>query len=164
MLGRRMPAAPRSGPKLALLPLALALAGCMTPHAKVHVSRAVQDARAHHDVAQAAACPQTPLATASPVALTFAFDDATLDETSQPPLAAAARWLACRSTRVAIKPDADGHGAPAEQDRLARKRAEVVASFLTAHGVAQDRIQILPRGQTALGGEVFLISAEGRRW
>ena len=122
------------------------------------------DARAHHDVAQPVACPQTPLAAASPVQASFAFDEATLDATSGPPLAAAAQWLACRSTAVAIKPDADGHGSAAEQDALARKRAEVVASFLAAHGVAQDRVRILPRSQAAPGGEIFVISAEGRRW
>jgi outer membrane protein OmpA-like peptidoglycan-associated protein len=159
-----MSAALRPGLALALLPLAFGLSGCLTPHAKVHVSQAVKEARAHHDVAQAAACPQAPLATASPVQASFAFDDATLDATSSPALAAAAQWLACRSTPVAITPDADGHGTPAEQDALARKRAGVVASYLTGHGVAQERIRILPRGQAAPGGEIFVISAEGRRW
>ena len=156
--------AQRPGLALALLLAALGLSGCLTPRAKVHVSQAVQDARAHRDVAQAAACPQTPLATASPVQASFAFDEAALDATSGPPLAAAAQWLACHSTPVVIKPEADGHGTAAEQDDLARKRAEVVASYLTERGVPPGRIRVLARGQDAPDGEVFLVSAEGRRW
>lgn len=153
---------PRLAP--AFLLAALSLAGCMTPHAKVHVSQAVKDARAHKDVTAAAACPQAPLATASPVLVSFAYDEATVDATSQPLLAAADQWLACRPTRVAIAPASDGHGTDAEQDQLARKRGEMVAGYLTQHGVAADRIHILARGQKAPGGEVFLIQAEGRRW
>jgi outer membrane protein OmpA-like peptidoglycan-associated protein len=159
-----MPVARRPGLALALSLAALALAGCLTPHAKAPLSQAEQDALAHRDVAQAPACPQTPLATASPVQLSFAFDEPAMDATSQPLLGAAAAWLACRQTPVAIAPASDGHGTAAEQDQLARKRADVVAAYLTGHGVAANRIRILPRGQAAPGGEIFLIRAEGRRW
>lgn len=159
-----MPAALRPGLVLALALAAFGLAGCLTPRAKVHVSQAVLDARAHHDVTQVATCPQTPLATASPAQLSFAFDSAEMDATSTPLLAAAAQWIACHRTAVAILPDSDRHGTASEQDRLARQRAETVAAFLTAHRVDPSRIRILPRGQPAPRGEIFLIHAEGRRW
>jgi outer membrane protein OmpA-like peptidoglycan-associated protein len=144
---------------------ALSLAGCLTPHARPHTSQAVLDARAHRDEALAAACPGTPLSVASPLRVTFAFNAADLDGPSAEPLAQAARWLACHGqTPLAIQPDGDGHGSDADQDRLARQRAEVVSNYMAGHGVAADRIRVLARGADAPGGEVFLIRADGRRW
>ena len=155
---------PRPGLALSLIAAAAALGGCLTHVSKPPPSQAVLDARAHRDVVAAAACPQAALATASPVQLGFAYGEATLDVMSEPQLTLAARWLACHTTPAVIKPDADGFGATAEQDQLARKRADVVSTYLTTHGVAASRIRVLARGQAAPAGEAFLIQAEGRRW
>jgi outer membrane protein OmpA-like peptidoglycan-associated protein len=158
--------APRLRSLLACLAAPAALAGCLTPQAVVHESQAVVDARAHRDAPPAPACPQTALAEMSPLMLGFAFDEAVQTPPMGKPLADAARWLACHpATQVVIKPDSDGHGTEAQQDQLARNRADVARNYLTAHGVAPARIQVLARGAAApSSGEVFLIQAEGRRW
>lgn len=155
----------------ARLRLALALIGaaaisaCTTPVAKPVLSQAVADARAHRDIPPEGACPETPLKEASPVFVGFPFGESTLDETLQHPLAAPAKWLACHpATAVVIKPDADSHGTDAEQDTLARRRAEGVRNYLVANGVTSNRIRILRRNETAPTGAVFLFNAEGRRW
>lgn len=141
-----------------------ALAGCMTPRAKPQLSQAVIDARAHRDVPAPEACPSSPLNTVSPVIVGFAFDESGLTDAMRQSLAAPAKWLACHpATPAAIKPDADSHGTDAEQDALARSRAEGVKSYLVAQGVTADRITVLARGATA-PPDAFLIRAEGRRW
>jgi outer membrane protein OmpA-like peptidoglycan-associated protein len=158
--------APRPGPALACLAAALSLAGCLTPHAKPPTSQAVLDARAHRNEPAAAACPGTAPAAASPLQLTFAFNNAELDGPSAGSLAQAARWLACHGqTAVAVQPQGDGHGSEADQNQLAQRRGEVVASYLSGHGVGADRVRVLGRGAAAPGGDdIFLIRAEGRRW
>ena len=150
----------------ALLVTASALSGCVTPQAKPKISQAVLDARAHRDAgAMPAACPQTPLGEISPVMAGFAFNDAALPDTTGQPLAAAARWLACHpATAVVIKPDADSHGTPAEQDALARRRAEAVRDYLASQGVTAERVRLLARLAAEPPGEHLLILAEGRRW
>jgi outer membrane protein OmpA-like peptidoglycan-associated protein len=160
-----MPVAPRPAAALAWIAAAVCLTGCLTPHAKPQTSQAVLDARAHRDVPVEAACPPATLAQVSPVQLGFGFDEAKPDSPLLADLTTAARWLACHpAVPVAIKPDGDGHGAPADQDRLARARGEVAQSFLISHRVAAARIRILDRGAAAPGGDVFLVRAEGRRW
>jgi len=144
---------------------AAALAGCMTPVVEPQQSQAVMEARARENAPPPPACPQTPLSAVAPVTVGFAFNDTQLTEAMSLPLVDGARWIACHpGVRVVIKPDADTHGTEAEQDALARRRAERVRDYLTAHGVAADRIAILARGQAAPAGEAFLINAEGRRW
>lgn len=153
--------------RLSLIWLAAAavLAGCTTPRVEPQKSQAVAEARARQSAPEASACPQTPLNAVAPVTVGFAFNDTELTEAMSQPLIDSARWIACHSaTRVVIKPDADTHGTAAEQDTLARRRAERVRDYLTSHGVAADRIEILPRGQAAPTGDIFLVSAEGRRW
>ncbi len=160
-----MATTPRPGPAFACLAAALALSGCLTPHAKPQTSQAVLDARAHRDAPPTAACPQTALSAVSPLQLTFVYNGSELDGTSAEPLAQAARWLACHpQTPVVIEPDGDGHGSEADQNALARRRAEVVANYLAPHGVSEARIRILARAAAAPGGGVFLVRAEGRRW
>jgi outer membrane protein OmpA-like peptidoglycan-associated protein len=150
---------------LAGLATTTVLAGCTTPHAKPPTSQAVLDARAHRDEPGAPRCPSTTLAQVSPLQLGFPFNDATRTESMVEPIAGAARWLVCHpATSVVIKPDSDGHGNAAEQDQLARQRANVARDGLAARGVAADRIRVLARGATDPTGDVFLIRAEGRRW
>jgi outer membrane protein OmpA-like peptidoglycan-associated protein len=147
------------------LAVATCLTSCMTPTLSGHPSQAVADARAGRDSPPAPACPQTTLAETSPVSVLFAYDKAELDSLSVAPLRSAVAWLACHpGVTVAIKPDSDGHGADADQNQLAQRRAEVVREALTTHSVPANRIQILPRGANALRSDVFVISAEGRRW
>ena len=152
--------------RLALACIAAAgLAGCFTPHSKPKLSQAVIDARAHRDAPARPACPQTPLDMVSPVQVGFAFDDAKLGDDIAQPLIAPTQWLACHpGTAVVIRPEADAHGTEAEQNALARARAEAVRDYLSAHGVAAGRIRLLARGQGEPRGEHLLVRAEGRRW
>ncbi|MDB5447838.1 MAG: hypothetical protein JWQ97_3155 [Phenylobacterium sp.] len=161
-----MPSAPRLRlAAAALLVTASALSGCVTPKAKPKISQAVLDARAHRDAPATPACPQTPLAEIPPVMVGYAFNDAALPDVTGQPLAEAARWLACHpATAVAIKPDADSHGTPAEQDALARARAEAVQAYLASQGVTGDRVRLLARGAPEPAGDHLVIRAEGRRW
>jgi outer membrane protein OmpA-like peptidoglycan-associated protein len=144
---------------------ALALPGCMTPRIDPQVSQAVIDARAHRNVPAAATCPQAPLNTVSPVMIGFGFNETDMTTSMTLPLALPAQWLACHpGTQAVIVPDADTHGTDAEQDALARQRAEHVRNYLTANGVAAQQIRILRRGETPPTGDLFFIRAEGRRW
>jgi outer membrane protein OmpA-like peptidoglycan-associated protein len=147
------------------LATAAALAGCMTPQAKPQLSQAVLDARAHRDAPVTAACPDVSLSTLTPVAIGFAFNDTELTEGMTRLLEEPTRWLVChRAVSAVIRPDADGHGTEAEQDALARRRAEGVQSYLSARGVTAGQIRILRRGEAEPTGDVLLIRAEGRRW
>jgi outer membrane protein OmpA-like peptidoglycan-associated protein len=149
----------------AWLAAAAALAGCTTPQIQPQASQAVAEIRARREAQPPAPCPQTQLNSVSPVTVGFAFNDTELTEAMSQPLVDSARWITCHpAVRVVIKPDSDTHGTEAEQDTLARRRAERVRDYLTRHGVAADRVEILPRGQTAPAGDIFLVSAEGRRW
>jgi outer membrane protein OmpA-like peptidoglycan-associated protein len=147
------------------LATAAALAGCMTPQAKPQLSQAVLDARAHRDTPVTAACPDVTLSALSPVVVGFAFNDIELTEGMTGPLEQPARWLVCHAAVSAvIRPDADSHGTDAEQDALARRRAEGVRDDLSARGVPAAQIRILRRGEAEPTGDVLLIRAEGRRW
>jgi peptidoglycan-associated lipoprotein len=150
----------------AALVLSLApLGGCLTKTAKPEVSQAVVDARARSSAPAQQSCDQTPLAQVSPVSAAFAFGETALPDLTGQPLPAAARWLACHpATAVVIKPDADTHGTGAEQDAMARHRAEAVRDYLTGQGLAPSRIRILARGADEPAGEHLLVLAEGRRW
>ena len=144
---------------------AAALSACTTPHVTPKLSEAVIDARAHRDVPPEGVCPEAALNTISPLMLGFGFGESDLDAALARPLAEPARWLACHpATQAVIKPDADSHGTDVEQDALARRRAEGVRNFLSAHGVAPARIRILRRNEATPTGAIFLIRAEGRRW
>ena len=144
---------------------AVGLAGCFTPSVKPELSQAVIDARARRAAPQPPRCPADPVSSVSPITVGYAFNDSELTAAMSTSLDAPARWLGCHpGVAAVILPDADGHGAPAEQDALARRRAEAVRSYLVAQGVAANRIQILPRGAEEPRGEAVLIRAEGRRW
>jgi len=144
---------------------AVALAACTTPVAKPQLSQAVIDARAHRDVPPEGVCPETPLKDVSPLFVGFPFGEYKMDGALSVTVSEPARWIACHTaTPIVIKPDADTHGTDAEQDTLAQRRAEAVRNYLIAHGVAAERIRILRRNEAAPTGQVFLITAEGRRW
>ena len=147
------------------LAAAALLSGCMTPQVKPATSQAVLDARAHRDAPPSEACPATPLSEVSPVTVGFPFDESGLSEPVANTLVGAARWLGCHpAVAVVIRPEADGHGAAAEQDALARARAATASNYLTTHGIAAARIRVLARGQADPTGSHFLVRAEGRRW
>jgi outer membrane protein OmpA-like peptidoglycan-associated protein len=157
--------APRSLRALVWVAAAAALTGCITPQVKPKESQAVLDARAHRDVPAPPSCAEQPLSAVSPALLGFGFNAAAFDPTMKGPLDAAVRWLGCHpGVPVAISAESDGHGPAAEQDQLARRRAEVARDYLTGQGIAADRIRLLARGAAAPGGEVFTINAQGRRW
>ena len=150
---------------LAVLIAAAGLAGCFTPRVDPQLSQAVADARTRRNAPQAPSCPTDPVTAVSPITIGFAFNESELTAAMSRSLDAPARWLGCHPAAAAvIRPDADGHGAPADQDALARRRAEVVRSYLTAQGVPAIRIRILARGADEPRGEDLLIRAEGRRW
>lgn len=154
-------------PRLVLVGLvaALGLAGCTTPRAKPALSAAVADARAHRNAPRGPTCAQEPLAAVSPVTIGFAFNEAELTDSMARALTEAGGWLACHPEAAAtVLPDADGHGSEADQDGLARRRADAVKSYLVRAGVAAERVQILGRAAAPPTAEVFLIRAEGRRW
>jgi outer membrane protein OmpA-like peptidoglycan-associated protein len=144
---------------------ALGAAGCTTKVVQPTLSQAVIDARARRNAPPPPACTADPVTTVSPVTVGFAFNDDELTQAMGQQLDRPAKWLACRpAVPAVIRPDADGHGSPAEQDALARRRAEQVRAYLVAQGVPAQRIQILGRAGTEPKGEIVLIRAEGRRW
>jgi peptidoglycan-associated lipoprotein len=156
-----------SRPRLALACLAAAaLAGCATtPHVEVPTSQAVLEARELSKAPPPPDCPEAALDTVSPTMVGFPFDEATVGEAESLPLVGATKWLACHpATLVVIRPEGDAHGTVAQQDTLARARADAVRDYLTTQGVAAGRIRTLGRAQAEPGGEHFLIRAEGRRW
>jgi outer membrane protein OmpA-like peptidoglycan-associated protein len=141
------------------------LSGCLTQRARPQPSAAILETRAGARAVAVPACPQTPLAQLSPTSAGFAFGEATLPTLEGQPLAKLPAWLAChRETPVLIRPDADLHGTPAEQDALAQTRAAAVQAWLIAQGVGAERIRILPRGAAEPAGDHLLVLAEGRRW
>ena len=149
----------------AALLAAAGLTGCMTPRAEPELSQAVLDARAGRNAPASQGCAQQPLTAVSPATVGFAFNEAKAPDALPRALAAPVLWLACHpQAAAAILPDADGHGGPAEQDDLARRRAEAVRDYLAGQNIPAARIQILRRGAAEPKGEVVVIRAEGRRW
>ena len=152
-------------PALAASLLAATLAGCLTPHVKPVMSKAVVEARARAG-AKPAACVASPLVSVSPVDVGFGFDDATITEVGQRRLAVVARWLTCNpGVPVTISPDADNHGDEAHLKDLARRRAEAVQAQLRALGATAAVIHILPRGgPDPVTGPHLVVNAQGRGW
>ena len=150
---------------LAIMIASGGLAGCVTPTVEPQLSQAVVDARTRRTAPPTPSCPTDPITSVSPVTIGFAFNENELTAAMSRSLDAPAQWLACHPAVTAIiRPDADGHGSPVEQDALARRRADVVRSYLTTKGVAANRVRILARGAAEPGGQNILIRAEGRRW
>lgn len=154
---------------LALVPALAAtatLAGCLTSHSTPAESRAVIDALNHKDVkaAQAAACPDL----TSPQSVGFGFDDASLKDVAMESLNATSAALNCHPQLQAIVVGAaDGHGTAAEQRTLAQNRAQAVADYLHAHGIAPARVQteVLTQDKPPAGdAQHLIVLAEGRRW
>jgi outer membrane protein OmpA-like peptidoglycan-associated protein len=147
------------------LACASALSGCLTPRVQPPVSQAVAQARAGAG-AKPAACAAAPLETVSPTVVGFAFDEATIPEAGQAPLAAAARWLACNpGVEVVILPDADNHGDAAHLNDLAQRRAQAVAERLRTLGATAATLRILPRrAPDPVTTPHLVINAQGRGW
>ena len=152
-----------------LLPLGLiaafGLAGCLTKTVEPELSEAVIEARARRNAPAPPPCPTEPVTAVSPITVGFAFNDNELTQAMSRSLDRPAQWLACHpGVPAVIRPDSDGHGAPAEQDALAKRRAEAVRAYLIAKGLPAERIRILGRAAAEPEGETVLIRAEGRRW
>jgi outer membrane protein OmpA-like peptidoglycan-associated protein len=155
----------RVGRACALLALVGPLAGCLTPQAKPPTSQVIRETRARGQAHAGQDCPQAAMDSVSPATVGFAFNETKPPDTMGAALTPAIRWLTCHGeTTVVIKPDADAHGTDAEQDAVARGRAEAVETYLAAHGVAPVRVRIISRGVGEPAGGHFLILAEGRRW
>jgi len=150
---------------LAGLIAAGALTGCTTPKVEPQLSQAVIDARVRAKAPPPSTCPTDPIGSISPLTVGFAFNDVELTPAVSRLLDGPARWLTCHpQTTAVILPDADTHGTPAEQDKLARQRAEAVYGYLTARGVQPAQLRILGRAAAEPTRPVLLIRAEGRRW
>jgi hypothetical protein len=95
-----------------------------------------------------------------------AFDETTIPEAAQAPLAAAARWLACNpGVEVVILPDADNHGDAAHLNDLAQRRAQAVAERLRTLGATAATLRILPRrAPDPVTAPHLVINAQGRGW
>lgn len=147
---------------LALALTAVGLSGCLTPRVKPTPSQAVLAARAHRTPPPAAVC--VPLA--SPLSVGFGFGESTLGDLAGPALQSAAQALSCHPEASAVVVgQADAHGTDADRRRLAQARADAVAAHLTAHGVAQARLQTQAEGTAPTGdAQHLVVLAEGRRW
>ena len=147
-----------------LLPLAaLSLAGCITHSVQPTPSKAILEARAHRAAnQQAKACPDV----ASPTSVDFGFNEGALTELDAPALQTIAAALACHpGVSAIVVGQADGHGAAAEQTKLAGQRAEAVLADLQRRGVAAARLKSQVQGTAPAGdAEHLVILAEGRRW
>lgn len=142
---------------------ALAASACFSTRVQPQPSKAVIEARARGHAGQAAsACPDL----ASPVSVGFAFGEGALSDLDAPALGDLAAALACHPGMGAlIVGQADGHGTPADQAKLAAARAQAVADDLKKRGVAPDRLATQAQG-TAPAGDARrqVVLAEGRRW
>lgn len=148
-----------------LLAAALALAGCLTPHATPNPSAAILEARAGA-VAKPATCTPGGLDAISPVQVGFPFDDAQVPAAGQNRLAAATRWLLCNpGVEVSILPSADNHGDEAHQNDLAKRRAQATVDTLRAQGATAAVLHIAPRdGADPIATPHLVIQASGRGW
>jgi outer membrane protein OmpA-like peptidoglycan-associated protein len=149
-----------------ILPLAaLALSGCLTPHAKVAPSSAVLAARAGVG-AKPGSCQVGKLQDVSPTVATFPFDDAVLDEAGARSLARAAAWLTCTpGVPAVVIATADNHGDEAHRKDLAARRAQATLAALRGAGAKDAVIHLVaPGGADPVTGPHLIIQADGRGW
>lgn len=149
-------------PALLLLAAASVLmSGCLTQRDRPPPSPAIQQVRAAERKTTVEPCVAGP---STPVFVPFGFAEAEITDLQQPYLAPALSWTAChRDTPIAILPAADSHGTAEQQQALANRRAQAVAAYLKAHGVANP-IVLLPEGGAEPAGPHLLVQAWGRRW
>ncbi|AMN50418.1 MULTISPECIES: OmpA family protein [unclassified Psychrobacter] len=84
-----------------------------------------------------------------PGSITFSFDDATLSSSFKPTLDKLASTMnQYNKTTVNIAGHTDSRGADAYNMRLSRDRAYSVANYLTARGVASNRINVVAYGES----------------
>ena len=84
-----------------------------------------------------------------PGSITFAFDDATLNSSFKPTLSKLAQTMnQYNKTTVNIAGHTDSTGSASYNMGLSRDRAYSVANYLTAQGVASNRINVIAYGQT----------------
>lgn len=75
--------------------------------------------------------------------ITFAFDSAEIEPGAEDMLARAAQMLDDNAAvRVEIGGHTDDIGDPAHNERLSRDRAQSVAEWLVAHGIARERLRV----------------------
>ena len=81
--------------------------------------------------------------------ITFAFDDATLNSSFKPTLSKLASTMnQYNQTTVTIAGHTDSRGDATYNMDLSRQRAYSVANYLTASGVASNRIQVVAYGES----------------
>lgn len=81
--------------------------------------------------------------------ITFAFDDATLNSSFKPTLSKLASTMnQYNQTTVTIAGHTDSRGDASYNMKLSRDRAYSVANYLTASGVAANRIQVVAYGES----------------
>lgn len=81
--------------------------------------------------------------------ITFAFDDATLSSSFKPTLSKLASTMnQYNQTTVTIAGHTDSRGDANYNQRLSRDRAYSVANYLTANGVASNRIKVVAYGES----------------
>jgi outer membrane protein OmpA-like peptidoglycan-associated protein len=154
-----------AAPALLLIFAAVTLSGCLTPRVTPRPSAAIVTARKGAG-AKPAACQLGDLARVSPTVATFPFDDATIDETGNRRLAAAAAWLNCNpGVPVVVAPTADNHGTAQHQKDLAVSRAQAVTAALRALGARSAVIHALALGGAdPVSGPHLIVQADGRGW
>jgi outer membrane protein OmpA-like peptidoglycan-associated protein len=82
-------------------------------------------------------------------AIYFAYGSAVLDPASKPLLATAYDVIAkCPRYKIEVSGHTDSSGAPADNLALSQRRADAVASFLKAEGIAAERLRAVGYGQT----------------
>lgn len=81
--------------------------------------------------------------------ITFAFDDATLNSSFKPTLdKLAATMNEYNQNTITIAGHTDSQGSASYNQKLSRDRAYSVANYLTARGVASNRIKVVAYGES----------------
>lgn len=84
-----------------------------------------------------------------PGSITFAFDDATLNNAFKPTLDKLASTLAeYNQNTITIAGHTDSRGDAGYNMNLSQQRANAVASYLSQRGVTYNRIQVIPYGES----------------
>ena len=84
-----------------------------------------------------------------PVSITYSFDDATLNNSFKPTLDKLASTMnEYNQNTITIAGHTDSKGADAYNMKLSRDRAYAVANYLSARGVASNRINVVAYGES----------------
>ena len=85
-----------------------------------------------------------------PGSITFSFDDATLNNSFKPTLdKLASTMVDYNKTTITIAGHTDSKGDAGYNKNLSQQRAYAVANYLSAHGVASNRINVVAYGESS---------------